>query len=69
MNIEQILQTLPHRYPFVMVDRVLEITPGERIVALKNVTINEPYFVGHFPRLPVMPGVMIIEARRKRPPS
>ena len=62
MNIEQILQTLPHRYPFVMVDRVLEITPGERIVALKNVTINEPYFVGHFPRLPVMPGVLIIEA-------
>jgi 3-hydroxyacyl-[acyl-carrier-protein] dehydratase len=62
MNIEQILQTLPHRYPFVMVDRVLEITPGGRIVALKNVTINEPYFVGHFPRLPVMPGVLIIEA-------
>lgn len=62
MNIQQILQTLPHRYPFVMVDRVLEITPGERIVALKNVTINEPYFVGHFPRLPVMPGVLIIEA-------
>jgi 3-hydroxyacyl-[acyl-carrier-protein] dehydratase len=62
MNIQQILQTLPHRYPFVMVDRVLEITPGARIVALKNVTINEPYFVGHFPRLPVMPGVMIIEA-------
>jgi len=62
MNIEQILQTLPHRYPFVMVDRVLEITPGERIVALKNVTINEPFFVGHFPRLPVMPGVLIIEA-------
>ena len=62
MNIEQILQTLPHRYPFVMVDRVLEIVSGERIVALKNVTINEPYFVGHFPRLPVMPGVLIIEA-------
>ena len=62
MNIQQILQTLPHRYPFVMVDRVLEIVSGERIVALKNVTINEPYFVGHFPRLPVMPGVLIIEA-------
>jgi 3-hydroxyacyl-[acyl-carrier-protein] dehydratase len=62
MDIQQILQTLPHRYPFVMVDRVLELVPGERIVALKNVTINEPYFVGHFPRLPVMPGVMIIEA-------
>ncbi len=62
MDIQQILQTLPHRYPFVMVDRVLEIEPGKRIVALKNVTINEPYFVGHFPRLPVMPGVLIIEA-------
>ncbi len=62
MDIQQILKTLPHRYPFVMVDRVLEIVSGERIVALKNVTINEPYFVGHFPRLPVMPGVMIIEA-------
>lgn len=62
MNIQQILQMLPHRYPFVMVDRVLEIEPGVRIVALKNVTINEPYFVGHFPALPVMPGVLIIEA-------
>lgn len=62
MNIQQILQTLPHRYPFVMVDRVLEIEPGKRIVALKNVTINEPYFVGHFPGVPVMPGVLIIEA-------
>ena len=62
MDIQQILNTLPHRYPFVLVDRVLEIVPGERIVALKNVTINEPYFVGHFPRLPVMPGVLIIEA-------
>jgi len=62
MDIQQILQTLPHRYPFVMVDRVLEIEPGKRIVALKNVTINEPYFVGHFPGIPVMPGVMIIEA-------
>lgn len=62
MNIQQILQTLPHRYPFVMVDRVLEIESGVRIVALKNVTINEPYFVGHFPKLPVMPGVLIIEA-------
>ena len=62
MDIQQILQTLPHRYPFVMVDRVLEIEAGKRIVALKNVTINEPYFVGHFPGIPVMPGVMIIEA-------
>ena len=62
MDIQQILRTLPHRYPFVMVDRVLELEPGVRIVALKNVTINEPYFVGHFPGIPVMPGVMIIEA-------
>ncbi|MBC8119193.1 MAG: 3-hydroxyacyl-ACP dehydratase FabZ [Burkholderiaceae bacterium] len=62
MDIQQILRTLPHRYPFVMVDRVLQLEPGVRIVALKNVTINEPYFVGHFPGIPVMPGVMIIEA-------
>jgi len=62
MDIQQILRTLPHRYPFVMVDRVLQLEPGARIVAIKNVTINEPYFVGHFPGIPVMPGVMIIEA-------
>lgn len=62
MNIQQILQTLPHRYPFIMVDRVLELEAGVRIVAIKNVTINEPYFVGHFPGIPVMPGVLIIEA-------
>lgn len=62
MDIQQILQVLPHRYPFVMVDRVLEIEAGKRITALKNVTINEPYFVGHFPAIPLMPGVMIIEA-------
>ncbi len=62
MDIQQILQVLPHRYPFVMVDRVLEIEPGVRIVGVKNVTINEPYFGGHFPGTPVMPGVLIIEA-------
>lgn len=56
-----IQSVLPHRYPFLMVDRVLEIEPGKRIVAVKNVTINEPYFVGHFPGHPVMPGVLIIE--------
>ena len=62
MDIHQILKQLPHRYPFVMVDRVLELEKGVRIKALKNVTINEPYFAGHFPNMPVMPGVMILEA-------
>ena len=62
IDIQEILELLPHRYPFVLVDRVLEITPGQRIVALKNVTINEPFFTGHFPSRPVMPGVLIIEA-------
>lgn len=62
MNIHQILRKLPHRYPFLMVDRVLEIERGKRIQALKNVSGNEPYFVGHFPHRPVMPGVMILEA-------
>lgn len=61
MNIEGILDILPHRYPFLLVDRVLELVPGERITALKNVTINEPFFVGHFPGHAVMPGVLIIE--------
>lgn len=62
IDIHGILQTLPHRYPIILVDRVLEIEPGARIVALKNVSINEPYFMGHFPGYPVMPGVLIIEA-------
>ncbi len=62
MDIHQILKHLPHRYPFLMVDRVLELEHGKRIVALKNVSANEPYFVGHFPHRPVMPGVMILEA-------
>ena len=60
--IQKIMQFLPHRYPFLLVDRVLELEPGGRIVALKNVTINEPFFQGHFPGQPVMPGVLIIEA-------
>ena len=62
MNIHEILETLPHRYPFLLVDRVLSIEPGKEIVALKNVTINEPFFPGHYPHHPVMPGVLIIEA-------
>ncbi len=62
MDIHAILKKLPHRYPFLMVDRVLELDHGKRIKALKNVSANEPYFVGHFPRRPVMPGVMILEA-------
>ena len=62
MDIHQILKKLPHRYPFIMVDRVLEVDPGRRLLALKNVTINEPYFVGHFPSRPVMPGVLMLEA-------
>lgn len=62
MNIVEIMKYLPHRYPFLLVDRVLECTPGESVVAIKNVTINEPFFIGHFPHHPVMPGVLIIEA-------
>ena len=62
LDIRAILEHLPHRYPFLLVDRVLEIDKGKRIVAIKNVTINEPFFMGHFPHLPVMPGVLQIEA-------
>jgi 3-hydroxyacyl-[acyl-carrier-protein] dehydratase len=62
MDIHQILKKLPHRYPFLMIDRVLEIEKGKRIKALKNVTINEPFFTGHFPHRPVMPGVLMLEA-------
>ncbi len=61
LRIAEIMRILPHRYPFLMVDRVVEVERGRRIVALKNVTINEPYFVGHFPAAPVMPGVLTIE--------
>ena len=62
LGIEEIMQVLPHRYPFLLVDRVLEIEPHKRIVGIKNVTINEPFFQGHFPGHPIMPGVLIIEA-------
>ncbi len=61
-NIDEIMQRLPHRYPFLLVDRVLEFVEGESIKALKNVTINEPHFNGHFPGHPIMPGVLIVEA-------
>ena len=62
MDINEILEHLPHRYPFLLVDRVLEVEPGKSIHAYKNITMNEPYFVGHFPHHPVMPGVLILEA-------
>lgn len=62
MDIHQILKQLPHRYPILLVDRVLELEKGKRIKALKNVSINEPYFNGHFPHRPVMPGVLMLEA-------
>jgi 3-hydroxyacyl-[acyl-carrier-protein] dehydratase len=62
MDINEIMRHLPHRYPFLLVDRVLECEVGQRIKAVKNVTINEPFFQGHFPGYPVMPGVLIIEA-------
>ena len=62
MDIQRILRKLPHRYPILLVDRVLELEKGLRIKALKNVTINEPYFMGHFPARPVMPGVLMLEA-------
>lgn len=62
IEIQEIQSILPHRYPFLLVDRILEIEPGKRIVGIKNVTVNEPFFQGHFPGKPIMPGVLIIEA-------
>ena len=62
MDIKKITSLLPHRYPFLLVDRVVEVEPGKRLLGYKNVTINEPFFQGHFPEKPVMPGVLIIEA-------
>ncbi len=62
MDIQEILEHLPHRYPFLLVDRVLECEPGKRLVAVKNVSVNEPMFTGHFPERPIFPGVLIMEA-------
>lgn len=62
LNIEKILKSLPHRYPILLVDKVVELEVGKKIVAIKNVTFNEPHFLGHFPDHPIMPGVLIIEA-------
>ena len=62
INIEKILKSLPHRYPLLLVDKVVEVEPNKKIVAIKNVTFNEPHFLGHFPDHPIMPGVLIIEA-------
>ena len=62
LDIYKIMESLPHRYPFLLIDRVVEIEPEKRIVAIKNVTINEPFFQGHFPGQPIMPGVLIVEA-------
>ena len=62
MDVYEVLSRLPHRFPMLLIDRVLECEPGKRIVALKNVSINEPYFAGHFPGVPIMPGVLVLEA-------
>ena len=62
LGIEEIMKVLPHRYPFLLVDRIIEIEARKRVVGIKNVTINEPFFQGHFPGHPIMPGVLIIEA-------
>lgn len=62
LEIQEIMALLPHRYPFLMIDRVLDFTPGESLTAIKNVTINEPIFTGHFPTMPIFPGVLILEA-------
>lgn len=62
LTIQEIKQILPHRYPFLLVDKILELEPGKRAVGIKNVTANEPFFQGHFPNYPIMPGVLIVEA-------
>ena len=62
IDIHNIMKLIPHRYPFLLIDRVIEFNAGKSLIAIKNVTINEPYFVGHFPGRPIMPGVLILEA-------
>jgi len=62
MNVQELMKYLPHRPPFLLIDRIIDIKPGKSLVAIKNVTINEPFFVGHFPQRPIMPGVLILEA-------
>ena len=62
LDINQIMELIPQRYPFLLIDRIVEIDPWERLVAIKNISMNEPYFLGHFPGMPIMPGVLIIEA-------
>jgi len=62
LNVQEIQEIIPHRFPFLLIDKVLEVKPNERLLAVKNVTVNEPFFVGHFPKEKVMPGVLIVEA-------
>ncbi len=62
MNIQEIMETIPHRYPFLLVDKIIDLEPGKKAVGIKNVTMNEPFFQGHFPGRPIMPGVLICEA-------
>lgn len=62
MDIQEVVKHLPHRFPFLLIDRILDLDPGKSVTAIKNVTINEPFFTGHFPQQPVMPGVLILES-------